>query len=81
MPVIPLEVRGRQIDGKTFLKQFVGRKPGDRLRLGVDIDGITGATKTACKYVEGVNEVLNGSIETPPASRKKVKSKRGKDPQ
>ena len=49
---------GRQIGSQRWLKQFIGKKSGDPLAYGADIDAISGATISAKSMTKAVTEVL-----------------------
>jgi hypothetical protein len=52
------EAYGDQIRHPNWRQQFVGRRPGARLRLDKDVRNISGAT-LSCKHVtDGVNRLL-----------------------
>jgi Na+-translocating ferredoxin:NAD+ oxidoreductase RnfG subunit len=52
------EAYGGQIREPNWRRQFVGRRPGARLRLEKDVRNISGAT-LSCKHVtDGVNRLL-----------------------
>ncbi len=57
-PIMPIEVNGKPKDGTKFLSQFEGATSKTDLSLGRSIDGITGATKTSRKYIQGIREAL-----------------------
>ena len=46
VPLAAWEVASGPVDSKLFLTQFVGHSVRDSLRLGQEVDGITGATLT-----------------------------------
>ena len=49
---------GRQVGSQRWLKQFVGKKPGESLTYGEDIDAISGATISAKSMTLAVSDVL-----------------------
>ncbi|WP_350287866.1 FMN-binding protein [uncultured Croceitalea sp.] len=49
---------GRQIGSQRWLKQFIGKKSGDHLTYGEDVDAISGATISAKSMTKATNEVL-----------------------
>ncbi len=53
------EARGRPIAGHRFLRQYRGRRPGEPLRLGREIHGVTGATVSSRAVTDGVRRVLD----------------------
>lgn len=52
------EDHGRQVGSQRWLKQFIGRKSGEKLVYGEDIDGISGATVSAKSMTLAVSNVL-----------------------
>ena len=52
------EIRGKPIAQKRFLNQFKRKAWNDRLVLGKDIDGITGATISSRSLTDGIRKVL-----------------------
>ena len=56
------EKHGRQIGMKRWLKQFFGMTAKDRPELGIQVDGISGATISATSMTDAVSDVLS-SIE------------------
>lgn len=52
------EDHGRQVGSQRWLKQFIGRKPGEKLVYGEDVDGISGATVSAKSMTLAVSNVL-----------------------
>lgn len=52
------EDHGRQVGSQRWLKQFIGRKSGETLVYGKDIDGISGATVSAKSMTLAVSQVL-----------------------
>jgi len=48
--------RGRQVRSKRFTHQFEGKGPRDPIRLGEDIDAITGATISSRVMTDGVRD-------------------------
>jgi len=52
------EDHGSEIGSKRWLKQFIGKKEGDKLRYQYDIAAISGATLSAESMTEVVNEML-----------------------
>ncbi|MBS9461896.1 FMN-binding protein [Flagellimonas sp. 389] len=53
---------GRQIGSQRWLKQFIGKKSGDTIIYGEDVDAISGATISAKSMTVAVNAVLS-SVE------------------
>ena len=49
---------GRQIGSQRWLKQFIGKKPGESMLYGEDVDAIAGATISAKSMTKAVNQVL-----------------------
>lgn len=49
---------GRQIGSQRWLKQFIGKKSGDPLAYGKNIDAISGATISAKSMTTAITEVL-----------------------
>ncbi len=52
------EDHGRQVGSQRWLKQFIGKKSGETLVYGEDIDGISGATVSAKSMTIAVSNVL-----------------------
>ena len=52
------ETRGDEIRRPRFLKQFRGMDSGDRLRVGRDVDAVTGATYSSRAITRGVRKAL-----------------------
>lgn len=52
------EIRGRPISSKDFLSQFIGKTLKDSLKIGGDIDGVSGATISS----EGVSFVVKKAL-------------------
>lgn len=52
------EDHGRQVGSQRWLKQFIGRKSGESLAYGEDIDGISGATISAKSMTLAVSNIL-----------------------
>jgi hypothetical protein len=50
--------RGRGVRKKTFLGQFKGIKYGEPLKLGEQVDGVSGATSSSTAVVGGVRQAL-----------------------
>lgn len=57
------EQHGRQIGTSRWLKQFRGLQAKDEPRLGVNVDGISGATISATSMTDSVRDVLNTMYE------------------
>ena len=53
------ETHGSEIRHEHFKKQFIGKGGQDPLRLGVDIDAITGATISCRSITEGVRKIVS----------------------
>lgn len=49
---------GGQVREKPFMRQFVGKRPGDPIRLGAGIDGISGATISSRAICVGVQRSI-----------------------
>lgn len=49
---------GRQVGSQRWLKQFIGKKAGQSLTYGEDIDAISGATISAKSMTLAVDQVL-----------------------
>jgi Na+-translocating ferredoxin:NAD+ oxidoreductase RnfG subunit len=49
---------GRQIGSQRWLKQFIGKKIGDPIEYGQDIDAIVGATISASSMTRATDNVL-----------------------
>lgn len=49
---------GRQVGSQRWLKQFIGKKSGQKLAYGEDIDGISGATISAKSMTLAVSNIL-----------------------
>lgn len=52
------EDHGRQVGSQRWLKQFIGKKSGETLVYGEDIDGISGATISAKSMTLAVSNIL-----------------------
>lgn len=50
--------RGRGVRKKTFLEQFRGVSYGEPLKLGEQIDGVSGATSSGTAITDGVRQAL-----------------------
>lgn len=50
--------RGRDVRSPGFTDQFKGKGPGDPIRLGIDIDAISGATISSAVMTEGIHEIV-----------------------
>ncbi len=50
--------RGRKVRKKTFLEQFKGVSYGEPLKLGEQVDGVSGATSSANALTRGVRQAL-----------------------
>jgi len=50
--------RGRDICKRAFTDQFKGKGPDDPIRLGKDIDAMTGATISSRVMTEGVRDTI-----------------------
>lgn len=50
--------RGRKVRKPTFLEQFRGFSYGDPLKLGDQVDGVSGATSSATAVTGGVRKAL-----------------------
>ncbi|MEO0527147.1 MAG: FMN-binding protein [Bacteroidota bacterium] len=53
---------GRQIGSQRWLKQFIGKKMGDSLLYGEDVDAISGATISAKSMTKAVEDVLKSMV-------------------
>jgi len=52
------ETYGGEIDRPAWRQQFVGKKPGQSLKLGKDIKNISGATLSSRHVTDGVRRLL-----------------------
>jgi len=52
------ETRGDEIKRPRFLRQFRGKDRADRLLVGRDVDGVTGATYSSRAIARGVRKAL-----------------------
>jgi thiamine biosynthesis lipoprotein len=52
------ESRGWEVEDPRFTNQFKGKKPSDRLTVGADINGITGATLSSQAFSRGTKKAL-----------------------
>jgi hypothetical protein len=50
--------RGREVRRAGFRRQFVGKGPGDAIRVGEDIDAVTGATISSRAMAAGVRRAV-----------------------
>lgn len=50
--------RGRDVGRRVFTDQFTGKGPGDAIRLGRDIDAMTGATISSRVMTRGVRDAI-----------------------
>ena len=50
--------RGRAVKKQTFLDQFNGVSYGEPLKLGEQVDGVSGATSSATALTGGVRQAL-----------------------
>lgn len=50
---------GREVTGRLFLDQFEGKGPADSIRMGRDIDAITGATLSSRSVATIVREAVS----------------------
>ena len=50
--------RGRDVGKRVFTDQFTGKGPGDAIRLGKDIDAMTGATISSRVMTRGVRDAI-----------------------
>ncbi len=51
--------RGRGVCSPSFIGQFVDKGPDDPLRVGTDVDAVTGATLSSRTLTEGVRHALH----------------------
>lgn len=52
------EPYGGEVQNESWLNQFFGKRPGDKLRPGKEIKNITGATISARAITFGVKNIL-----------------------
>lgn len=52
------EVRGKPIAKQSFLSQYIGKGPDDSLRVGYEVEGITGATISSTAATVATRKVL-----------------------
>ena len=50
--------RGRKVRSKAFIRQFAGKCPSDAVRVGNDIDAVTGATLSSKAMTGGVRRAI-----------------------
>ena len=53
------EKRGRPVAERRFLKQFVGKKAGDNVRLNKDIRSVTGASMSSGGMANGIRKMIH----------------------
>lgn len=53
---------GSLVTRESFLGQFIGKSPEDEISLGVDVQGITGATISSNAVIRGVREGLENYV-------------------
>lgn len=58
------EIRGRPVAKKRFLRQYKSKSVHDPVKLGRDIDGVTGATISSRSMTDGVRKLLHVFRET-----------------
>jgi hypothetical protein len=51
--------RGREIRSPRFTRQFAGKGPGDPIRVGKDIDAVSGATSSSSAMAQGVRRAIH----------------------
>jgi hypothetical protein len=51
--------RGRDVRKQSFTDQFTGKGPNDQIRIGRDIDAMTGATISAKAMAAGVRDIID----------------------
>ena len=54
--VLPFEMRGKPMDARPFIDQFIGKRFDEELVPGTNVDMITGATRSATAFIEGLQE-------------------------
>jgi hypothetical protein len=52
------EPRGDEVRAESFRRQFVGKGPGDRIRVGDDIAGVAGASYSSRAMAVGVKRAV-----------------------
>lgn len=52
------EDKGKPALNYSFLKQFIGKKATDKVKVGEDVDGISGATMTSTGVATAVKKAL-----------------------
>lgn len=52
------ESYGQQVEGEAWRNQFVGKTRHDRLKVGKDIDNISGATLSCVNVTNGIRRML-----------------------
>ncbi|MDP6636869.1 MAG: FMN-binding protein [Phycisphaerae bacterium] len=50
--------RGREVQSPRFTKQFRGKGPGDPVKVGKDIDAVSGATSSSSAMADGVRRAI-----------------------
>ena len=53
------EIRGRPVAKKRFVRQYKSKSIHDPVKLGKDIDGVTGATISSRSMTDGVRKLLH----------------------
>ncbi len=51
--------RGREICSRRFEQQFRGKTPGDPIRIGKDIDAVSGATSSSVAMTDSVRRIVS----------------------
>ncbi|MDP6045444.1 MAG: FMN-binding protein [Phycisphaerae bacterium] len=55
--------RGRKIQSPRFTRQFQGKGPDDPLKIGKDIDAVSGATNSSKAMARGVKRAIRAAEE------------------
>jgi Na+-translocating ferredoxin:NAD+ oxidoreductase RnfG subunit len=72
------EKRGRPIVMRTFLDQYKGKSGSDPLKVGKDIDGVTGATISSVSVTQMVKRAIAVSALLGAEKQGKTPDKKGK---
>lgn len=51
-------VRGRKVQRAAFAEQFTGKTSADAIRVGRDVDAVSGATSSSLAFSDGVRRAL-----------------------